>query len=99
MHSRTHSPLALVILALAAWALFYLTGCASTTVYKDGEPVFFTQSNARVVDFRNGDVSLHIEGLNHSTPTRAGGSVIGTATAGALPIITAITSNGLGLRR
>lgn len=58
----------------------FLPGC-QTTVYRDGKPILRTQANAKRVEFHQdakGATSLVIDGLNHSVPTRAGGSVAGT---------------------
>lgn len=53
-------------------------GCAQTVVYRNCKPILKTQANAKSLVFRQGDTYLRIDGLNHSTPTRAGGSVAGT---------------------
>lgn len=53
-------------------------GCASTTVYRNGQPILKTQANAKSLVFRQGDTYLRIDGLDHAGPTRAGGSVAGT---------------------
>ncbi len=62
----------------AALLALMLCGCASTSVYRDGKRILFTQANATHLEFRQGDTSLVIDGMDHSTPTRAGGSVAGT---------------------
>lgn len=72
-----------------------IVGCAQTTVYRNGQPILKTQANAKLLVFRQGDTFLRIEGLNHSTPTRAGGSVLGTGLSGAAGVATAILTNGL----
>lgn len=59
-------------------ALCTLAGCAQTVVDAKG---FRTQANVSHVEYRrtaDGAVSLVMDGVNHSTPTRAGGSVAGT---------------------
>lgn len=73
----------------------FCIGCAQTSVYKNGQRVFATQANASLVVFHQGDTDLRIEGLNHSTPTRAGGSVIGTAGTAAAGVAATILTNGL----
>ncbi len=80
---------------LAALLAFALTACASTTVYRNGKRVLNTQANASLLVFHQGDTDLRIEGLNHSTPTRAGGSVIGTAGTALTGIVTAVAAHGL----
>lgn len=72
-----------------------LTGCADTRVYRDGKLALKTQANANLITFHQGDTDLRIEKMNHSTPTRAGGSVIGTAATGVTSIATAIATKGL----
>lgn len=73
----------------------FFVGCAQTSVYRNGQCVFRTQANASLIVFHQADTDLRIEGLNHSTPTRAGGSVIGTASAGATSLATALLTRGL----
>lgn len=71
--------------------------CASTSVYENGKPVLKTQMNARRVVYRSPAGSyLEVEEMDHSTPTRAGGSVIGTAGSAAIGIIAA-GGGGVGL--
>lgn len=74
---------------------FFLTGCAQTQVFRNGKCVFKTQANASLVVFHQADTDLRIEGMNHSIPTRAGGSVVGTAATGAASIATAVLTRGL----
>lgn len=71
-----------------------LVGC-ETKVYKDGNLILKTQANAKSLVFRQGDTYLKIDGMNHSTPTRAGGSVLGTGLSGATGVATAILTKGL----
>lgn len=74
---------------VAALMLGLLSGCASTKFYHNGQLVLDTQANiiGLVV---SSDGALSAAKIDHSTATRAGGSVVGTATAGALPIVTTI---------
>lgn len=72
-----------------------LTSCAQTSVYRNGQCVFRTQANASLVVFHQADTDLRIEGLNHSTPTRAGGSVIGTTGTALVGVATAVATRGL----
>lgn len=72
-----------------------LAGCAQTTVFRNGQPILKTQANAKLLVFQRGDTYLRIEGLNHSTPTRAGGSVIGTGLSGVAGIATVVATKGL----
>lgn len=66
-----------------------LSSCAHTIVRKNGRVILDTQANARLLVFKQGDTYLYIDGLNHSTPTRAGGSVVGTAGTAIVSGITA----------
>ncbi len=81
----------IVWIASALLLAFVFAGCASTSVYRGGQKIFTTQADAGQLEFHDGGTSLTVQGLNHSTPTRAGGSVIGTAgsavTAAAAAII------------
>lgn len=77
---------AIVWVGFALALAFAMSSCASTTVYQGGQKILTTQANAASLAFKQGDTSLEVTGLDHSTPTRAGGSVIGTtgtAVAGA----------------
>lgn len=70
-------------------ALLFLTSCASTKFYHNGQLVLDTQANITgLVVSRDG--TLTATRIDHSTATRAAGSVIGTAAAGVLPIVTSI---------
>lgn len=84
----------LAICRLTALCLI-LPACAHTVVKKNDQVILDTQANADLVEFRQGDTSLKMVKMNHSTPTRAGGSVIGTAATGATGIATAILTRGL----
>ncbi len=72
-----------------------LSACAHTVVKKNGQTILDTQANADLLEFAQGDTTLRIVKLNHSTPTRAGGSVIGTTGTAATGIATAILTKGL----
>jgi uncharacterized protein YcfL len=79
----------LIAPALLLIAAYLLTGCASTRFYHNGQLVLETQANITgLVVTKDGE--LRAAKVDHSTATRAGGSVVGTATAGALPIVTAL---------
>lgn len=54
-----------------------LTSCSTTVFGPDGKPQFRTYANARNLTFTGPGTSLHADTLNHSTPTRAAGSVLG----------------------
>ncbi len=70
--------------------------CAGTRVSENGKTVFYTQMNCAYMEYRSPAGSrLIVHGMNHSTPTRAGGSVIGTAATGATSLATAIITKGL----
>lgn len=80
---------------LALLPFLFLCSCANTVVKRDGKVVLWTQANASTLEFHSGDTSLKMTMMNHSTPTRAGGSVIGTTATGAAGVITALVTKGL----
>jgi hypothetical protein len=81
--------LILLILCLAT------VGCAHTEVRENGATVFKTQMNAKRLTYRSPAGSyLSVEGMNHSTPTRAGGSVLGTGLTGAGGILATWMTGG-----
>lgn len=63
---------------------FLSVGCASTEVWQNGQRVFRTEMNCRYMALNTSPSrsSLIVHGMNHSTPTRAGGSVLGTGLGG-----------------
>lgn len=73
----------LLILALFA------AGCSTTVRNSQGVTVLKTYANADIIAFKQGDTSLYMKKMNHSTPTRAGGSVVGTAGSAIVSGITA----------
>lgn len=77
----------LLITLCAPWI-----GCASTTIYRSGKPILRIQGDATNLTYRNGGIYFHADKLNHSEPTRAGGSVIGTAGTAATGIVTALAA-------
>lgn len=80
---------------MAGLLVLAFTGCANTVVKRDGKVVLWTQANASTLEFHSGDTSLKMTMMNHSTPTRAGGSVIGTTATGATGVITALVTKGI----
>jgi len=68
---------------------FLFCGCAHSKFYHNGALVADIQGNFATLDVSK-DGGIHATGVNHSTPTRAGGSVLGTGLAGAVPLVTAI---------
>jgi hypothetical protein len=70
-------------------AVLLLTGCSTTVYGPAGQPQFRTYANAKNLTFTGPGTSLHADDLNHSTPTRAAGSLVGTAASGVTGIITA----------
>jgi len=68
------------------------TGCAFTEVSdpKTGKRVFYTQADATNITYTGPGYSFHADRLNHSTPTRAGGSVAGTISSGFVSGVTAL---------
>lgn len=75
-------PLLLILLSLA------MCSC-STTVSEGGKPVLKTYANMTGVEFRTpAGTYLKADRIDHSTPTRAAGSVVGTAATGISGILT-----------
>lgn len=66
-----------------------LSGCATHLNYPNGKRAVAIYSNATNIDFEGGGIKFHADKLDNSTPTRAGGSVIGTTEAGLVPLIAA----------
>lgn len=61
--------------------------CSCTTFYHNGQKVFSTTANVTgLVITKEGDIQ--VSRIDSSGVVRSYGSVIGTATAGALPIVT-----------
>lgn len=80
--------------------LFLLTvlfgACASTEVRENGRVVFKTQMNCAYMEYQSPSRSrLIVHGMNHSTPTRAGGSVIGTIGTAVTGVAGAVITNGI----
>lgn len=72
----------------AALLALFLVGCASTTFYHNGQKVLATQANITgLVVTKDGE--LRADKVDHSTPTRAGGSAAGTWWAGLTSTIAA----------
>jgi hypothetical protein len=86
-----------LLLSIAFALLFSLTGCAQTSIQAKNFTMK-TQANMAVCDVKS-DGSFRIEGLNHSTPTLAGGKAFsnGTATFGsaATGLAAGLLSHGL----
>jgi hypothetical protein len=69
--------------------LLLFSGCA--TVYEDGKLVLQLSADATNVTFETPrGTKFHVDTFGPSKTIRAYGSVVGTATAGALPIVTAV---------
>lgn len=80
-----------LILALA----IALIGCASTTVYRDGKPIFRTQADMTAMEYScaaNGEMRWKAQSVNHSKPTIAGGNSV---SKGILAGGTAVATSGL----
>lgn len=78
-------------LAIIAIAIPFLqTSCAST---RASATEVHTQANFTYMKWQGGtSPSLVMYGGNHSVPTRAGGSVIGTTSSGIVAAITALAA-------
>lgn len=67
---------------LALLACFVFGACAQTTFYRNGQRVAHFQGDMRGMTFRSssdGTIEWIATAVSHSTATRAGGSVVGTA--------------------
>lgn len=71
-----------LILALCA-----APGCSTVVYGPDDKPQMRTYANARNLTFTGPGTSLHADTLNHSTPTRAAGSIVSTLGADAVAAI------------
>lgn len=83
------------ILALGLVTLISMSGCARSTFYNGKDPILKTQANITGLSITKGDYALHVDRIDHSTPTRAGGSVIGTFWTGFTSALTAWLARGL----
>jgi hypothetical protein len=72
-----------------------LTGCQTVVYGPDGKRQFATGANAKNLTFTGPGTYLHADDLNHSTPTRAAGAVIGNAATGIGGIITSYGATNL----
>lgn len=60
-----------------------MTSCSTTIYGPDGKPKMRTFADASNVSYKDKECEFHADTLNHSAPTRATGSVIGTTMTGA----------------
>lgn len=72
-------------------ACLLLGGCANTTIYEDGKPVFHTQADLSNFTFRTKTTYVHADTVNHSTPM----AVQGQAVAGVVTAVGAAVVSGL----
>lgn len=78
-----------------AFVLFPFLLCSCAGTYADSQRVY-TQANVERLEWHGrGGASLVLVKADHSTPTRAGGSFIGTAATGVAGVATAIATHGL----
>lgn len=68
---------------------FLCAGCASTTFYDrtTGKPIARFQGDMTGSHYEDGPTKWGVDKVSHSAATRAGGSVIGTASTGISGII------------
>lgn len=76
------------ILALGL-VVFLSAGCASSTFYNGKDRILKTQANITGLSITKGDYALKADRIDHSTPTRAGGSAMGTWWTGLTSALTA----------
>lgn len=77
-----------LIILIIAWAA---SGCATTTIYRDGSPVARFQGNMVDMVFTQsakGEISWQAKSVSHSTATLAGGRAISAVTVPAASVIT-----------
>lgn len=70
---------------------------ACSTVIKgpNGKTRMRTYANARYMHYKDENCEMTIHGMNHSTPTRATGSVIGTTGSAGTSLVTAWLTRGV----
>lgn len=91
LQHRTSSLLWSLIQSIAILALLlWLTACASTTLYRDGQKIASFQGDMVGLDYRDGDTRLRVDAVDHSSATKAYGEssvgriqAAGAAVAGA----------------
>lgn len=92
--NKTLAPL----LAAALFPAFFFSSCAGTVVKEGGKTVLRTQANASLVDFTTSRSHLHMENVDHSTATLAGGTstahIIHASGAALTSLALAATSGG-----
>jgi hypothetical protein len=59
-----------------------MSSCSTTIYYPNGKPKFRTYGDSASVTYQDKTTTLQVTDLNHSAPTRATGSVIGTTLSG-----------------
>lgn len=50
-----------------------VASCATSTLYRDGQPIARFQGDMRGVDYQDGNTRLRVDAVDHSSATRAGG--------------------------
>lgn len=69
---------------ILAISCLLMSACTSSTFYSKGVKVAHIQADLDAVTFKShsdGSIEFSAARMNHSLPTRAGGSVVGTAGA------------------
>jgi hypothetical protein len=72
-----------------------LCSCASTRIYENGQLIAVIQGDAQNVTIKTAHTQFHADVLMHSTATRAGGEIVGTAVTGATSVAGAVITSGL----
>jgi hypothetical protein len=60
-----------------------LNSCSTTLYHPNGKPKFRTYGDSASIAYQDKTTKLQVTDLNHSAPTRATGSVVGTTMTGA----------------
>lgn len=89
--------LAWLILAILSCAILILTTGCSTGLYSPvtGKPLMKTYGDSQYMKYTGAGVTFEAVGLNHSTPTRAAGSVVGTTGTAVSGVAATLLSKGL----
>ncbi len=60
-----------------------MSSCSTTLYHPNGKPKFRTYGDSASIAYQDKTTTLQVTGLDHSTPTRSAGSVVGTGLTGA----------------
>lgn len=77
-------------------ALLLLTSCSTTLYSNSGKPLMRSYADTQRLHYANTQqgITFDMDAVSHSRPTRAAGSVVGTASSGLASIIAAWITGG-----